>query len=556
MNTPTYIIIGVSSCIVLVGIISLMMYHMSLSCMRSFLTRKRDSVENYSTTNIFKLKKYTFLTFIMCINAGAIYVVYRFSGFRGSAIVLIVLKSKDIICALVLTLYYIVLGFRRLFNKKVEDDVVSSGNIISIVPTYNEPIDDIKLTVDSIIENNVRDMKNLVCVISDGKKSTQDLVGILDSVIHSTNDWPLTSWTGFNLNVTIVFGLRNNTPTMLIVKDVNLGKRDTIILAFDVFNHIRNNAQDTTKNLRTYIRSFIKDTYSMDNIDYMFFTDADTKIETGSFVQLIDTLVSRKAIACCGLVMVDFNGSPYSFWNIYQNFQYMYGQFLRRSVENLLGKVTCLPGCITMFKVDEIAGPVIEKYGTYANGDNMVESMTQNIGTDRRLTSLFLYSSKKSCTTCQLKAIALTKPPTSLVKFIRQRRRWAGNTYFNTMLNVVGPNMSNIIRVFSVLDIMKMSFVYFRLLNIALFLYQLVTNIKVKSFIAQVVVVSWPVVYFFVFSLFVPLLIKQYHKLIAGYLFNKICAGLMSNAISTLMFFNIGNYSWTKNTNMDKVVVT
>jgi cellulose synthase/poly-beta-1,6-N-acetylglucosamine synthase-like glycosyltransferase len=204
-----------------------------------------------------------------------------------------------------------------------------------------------------------------------------------------------------------------------------------------------------------------------------------------------------------------------------------------------------------MFKVDEVASSVIEKYGELANDNNMVDSMVQNIGTDRRLTSLFLYSGKSIRTTCQLNAIAYTKPPTTLVRFIRQRRRWAGNTYFNTLMNIVAPNMSIIIRLFCVLDILKLSFVYFRLFNISMFIYQLVTNIKVTTFIAQVIVVFWPAAYFFVFSLFIPVLVKQYHKLIVGYVFNKVLAGILANATSTVMLFNIGNYSWTKNAEIE-----
>lgn len=555
MDKRTLIVIVVPSCIVAVGVFALMLYHISWSCLRGLLRSNGAVTNRVSTTALFKLQKLAFLTFIFAINAVAIYVVYDYNEFKGIAIILIILKSKDILCAVVLPLYFLVTCLRRLYYKVTQDNTRASGNLVSVVPMYDEPVDDIKATVDSIIENETEDMKNVVCIVSDGKKCLEDLSGLFDTIMHTTRARKIGSWTNYDVNVTIVFGLRNNTPTMLIVKDRNVGKRDTIILAFDIFNHIRNNASDETKELRTYVRSFIKDTYNMDTFDYMFFTDADTTIGKGSLVKLANEIKARNAIAACGLVSVEFNGSPFSFWNIYQSFQYMYGQYLRRSVENILGKVTCLPGCITMFKVDPIASTVIEQYGTLANENNMVNSMIQNIGTDRRLTSLFLYSQRSVRTTCQLSAVAYTKPPTTLVKFIRQRRRWAGNTYFNTLMNIVGPNMSIIIRLFCVLDILKLSFVYFRLFNISMFLYQLVTKIKVTTFIAQVIVVCWPAAYFLVFSLFVPILLRQYHKLVIGYLLNKFIAGILAIATTTVMLFNIGNYSWTKNVQLSNVVV-
>lgn len=551
MDTRTVILIVVPSCIVGISLLALMLYHISWSCLRGIFTRNNDLGKRFTTTHFFKVQKYAFLSLIIAINAVAVFVVYEYGEFKGIAVILIILKSKDILCAVVLPLYFLVAGIRKLINKITQDDTTPNGNIASIVPIYDEPVDEIATTIDSIIENKIDGMNNLICVVSDGKKCKDEVIGLLDTVIYTSDTWSITSWTNFNIETSIVFGTRKNTPTMLIIKNVNAGKRDTIILAFDIFNHIRNNALESTQQFRSFIRSFIKTTYGLDNFDFMFFTDADTTISKGSLVKLAKEIVSRKAIACCGLVSVEFNGSPYNFWNIYQNFQYMYGQFLRRSVENLLGKVTCLPGCITMFKVDEIASTVIEKYGKLANDNNMVESMIQNIGTDRRLTSLFLYAGRSIRTICQLNAVAYTKPPTTLIRFIRQRRRWAGNTYFNTLMNIVAPNMSVIIRLFCVLDILKLSFVYFRLFNITMFIYQLVTNIKITTFIAQVIVVFWPAAYFFVFSLFIPVLVQQYHKLIIGYAFNKVLAGILANATSTVMLFNIGNYSWTKNVEIE-----
>ena len=87
--------------------------------------------------------------------------------------------------------------------------------------------------------------------------------------------------------------------------------------------------------------------FLIDEYHYMFFTDADSFIQANSLTSLIDELEYRNVTAACGLVMVDFSGHCGGFWNIYQNFQYLYGQYIRRNVENIIARVTCLPGCIT-----------------------------------------------------------------------------------------------------------------------------------------------------------------------------------------------------------------
>ncbi|ESU18099.1 hypothetical protein SNK03_13652 [Fusarium graminearum] len=71
---------------------------------------------------------------------------------------------------------------------------------------------------------------------------------------------------------------------------------------------------------------------------------------------------NQNAIAACGLVLVELEpGYEWSVWNLYQQFQYTFGQYVRRRAEHYIGKVTCLPGCITMISVREEMGGAIQK---------------------------------------------------------------------------------------------------------------------------------------------------------------------------------------------------
>lgn len=496
------------------------------------------------TTVWFKLQKFVHILIVFAANAGAIYTVYKYSNLKIVVGIVIAFKSKDILSALMLTVYYIGRFFAHIVTGGLPDNTQQhTGNIVAVVPVYNEDYMCMAETVDSIINNDVENLKYMVCLIADGKKKVEELMTLLDegsvSVEHT-----LTSWNSITYSVQIVFGFRKNVPCLLIAKDKNIGKRDSIILAFDLFNHLRDNASESTMVLRSNVRALMVEKYNISNVDYMFFTDADTRVGKKSLNYLVEDIEKRNSVASCGLVAVEFKDvNKNSFWRIYQNFQYIYGQFVRRAAENLFGSVTCLPGCITMIKVDEVAKVVIEQYGTMPSPNNMYHSMVQNIGTDRRLSSLFLFSGKRI--TFQSRAITFTKPPTSLDGFLRQRRRWAGNMYFNTIFNVLARKTHPVIRLFSFLDISKQSLIYFRLFNVCLFMYKLVTHIKWDTFLIQVAVVIWPTVFFVVFSMTVRFVRKQAFRMVLGYIMNKILAGIFSVTIFSTMIYNIGTFAWS-----------
>jgi chitin synthase len=408
---------------------------------------------------------------------------------------------------------------------------------------YSEPKDQIDVTINTCIDNTDEN-KQLVAIICDGiDVNVQDN---LTKVLHQSSE-VYVSWKQKKNVLDVTYGFIKDTPCVIVKKRHNQGKKDTLIIGHDIFNVARTDMPLENVVLRESVRAQLSKLYGMETFDYMFCTDADSLIMKDSFNCLIDTIERRKAIACCGLVVIDFSESQWSFWNIYQNFQYLFGQYVRRGTENLYGKVSCLPGCITMFKIDELAAKAIAMYAQLPQEGEMLKSIVQLLGTDRRLTSSFLYQDKSVVTAYDPRAKCYTIPPAALTSYLSQRRRWGSNAYFNTMCNIVGPNIHPLMRVFSFMDYVRMSLAYFRVFNTILFVYSLTQGVVWTNILPFIIVMLFPTTFFMIRTLFDSFTRAMYPKIIIGYVFNKACSILITLMIISNMLYNIGSAKWGGN---------
>lgn len=493
----------------------------------------------------FLRKKMLYLIFIFCINVIMGYLVFKYSSILGVYIAFISLKSKDVIMATV-QLIHLVYNFIKVKILCLQPPklLIINSNIVSIIPVYSEPNDQVKVTIESIIANNLENNTNLICIITDGAETNVDdnltkLVGRFEYVY--------TSWKQQNNFLDVVFGFIDQTPCVIIHKKFNMGKKDSLIIAHDMFNYARSSLDAQNIQFRQDIRAQISNVYGVTDFHYMFCTDADTFIEKQSIYSLMETITRYDAIAACGLVVIDFAGKNWNFWNLFQNFQYLYGQYIRRGVENMYGKVSCLPGCITLFKIDPIASGAIEFYAKTPGKDKMLENIVQLLGTDRRLTSSFLYQNKKVLTKFDTNAKCFTIPPCELRPYLSQRRRWGSNAYFNTMCNLVAPNIHPFMRFFSSLDYIRMSLEYFRVFNTVIFIYKLIQVVHIMKMIPFIVVIAFPTTFFLLWALFVPFMRGMYFQLIIGYILNKFWSILISLMVLSNVFWNIGSVKWGGN---------
>ena len=400
------------------------------------------------------------------------------------------------------------------------------------------------------------DINFLTKEISFNSKDIKELKDIVQNIIVSKMGLYYKNWRGEDVSANVFFGTRNDRHILLIEKDQNFGKKDSIVLANNIFNYSNNNS--LTAHFKQEISTDLLNIFGVNEFDYMFATDADTTIDNHTISCLIDSIIKRNAIASCGIANVDKSSGNW-FWNNLQNFQYLYGQYTRRTTEDLFGQVLCLPGCVSLFKLTPNTIDAQTLYSQIPDATDMVISSVQYVGTDRRYTGSLLYTNSDAKIVMDTRCNAYTIPPQSSQQYLSQRRRWCQNTYFNTMVNIIAPNINPILRVFCLIDYLRLTLVYFRLFNTAYFVYLLASNFHptaIINLVPYLVVLIYPTLFFFVYCLFNKNLRTQWISLFFSYLLNKIFIMLSNIIIFSVMLFNIGYSSWSQNvsTQMTEVV--
>jgi len=196
----------------------------------------------------------------------------------------------------------------------------------------------------------------------------------------------------------------------------------------------------------------------------------------------------------------------------------------------------------------------MEMYSEYPKQTDMFKSIVQMLGTDRRLTSSFLFQDKGLKTVMDKRAVCLTAPPNKLYTYLTQRRRWASNSYFNTMALIIGPNQYIVTRVFATLDVIRQSIVYFKVFVTVMFIYGIImyseyhgTQDVLKKISPCLAIIIYPTIYFFAVCLIQSSLRCIFHKIFIGFLINKMFAILLSLCVSSNLFWNMGSTIWGAN---------
>uniref|UniRef100_A0A0D2Y1B8 chitin synthase n=1 Tax=Fusarium oxysporum (strain Fo5176) TaxID=660025 RepID=A0A0D2Y1B8_FUSOF len=446
-------------------------------------------------------------------------------------IVILFVKSKDFLSAI---LSPTGMMYRAIHDKFYPPKPVSRKWILSLIPAYSESEEQIVKTIFSLRDNGVEPHKQVMVVILDGKP--RDVRSHMTRMVREfQRPYVSFKWKKGVLNV--LAGFMEDVPVIVIEKVKNAGKKDSLILCHDLFNFPRENSPLYTKLLRKEMWDEILPELTkgedFKGFDMVFCTDADSTIYKGAVALLANALArDDKAIAACGLVLVELEpGYEWSFWNLYQQFQYTFGQYVRRRAEGFIGKVTCLPGCITMIAVrPEMAG-AIRKYAEPVTGELVINHQVQYLGDHLR--TLFVPD-----------AVSETVAPQSLFHYLSQRRRWGSNAYFNNYFYLAGEKMITITRIAASVEVIRLSLVYYRILNTALFIASCVRHVSALKLVPMLVVGQLPSLWFFCSVLLEPELRKRGHKLAIGYLINKCVSPVMSVIIFTKVATNLGSQVW------------
>ncbi|CAD0084050.1 unnamed protein product [Aureobasidium vineae] len=498
-----------------------------------------DPCRNLTRNDLIK-QRVVFSSNIFAINVAmlvfALWAPRAISG-RWVLSFIVFIKSKDCISSLISCGYLIYKAIKEYFKPPPP---VESKWILSLIPAYSESEEMIKNCVFSLRDNDAQPHKQVMCIVLDGKP--RDVKQYMRITTTFKRQYVTSRFKRNHLVITA--GFMEDVPVIVFEKVKNAGKKDSLILCHDLFNVMREDAPLYTRLLRKEIEKNVLPTLvgeDFPGFDMVFCTDADSVIHKGAVAGLANALVrDPKAIASCGLVLVELEaGAEWSYWNLYQQFQ-----FVRRQAESVWGKVTCLPGCITMVAVrPEMAG-AMTKYAAPITAYPVLLHQVQYLGTDRRLTYSMLSQSKDLHTVFVPDAVSETVAPQSLKHYLSQRRRWGSNAYFNNYFYFAGENMIWITRLWACIEVTRLSLVYYRVANTALFIYGLINSFNLMSIIPLLVVSQLPTIWFLVNTATNKQLRQRAHKILLGLCINKVMAPIMSVAVFTIVVKNLGSQAW------------
>jgi len=281
-------------------------------------------------------------------------------------------------------------------------------------------------------------------IVSDGFLDYHEIINDL----HEITAFDYTTYKREDNSCSILLGDYKGTPVVVAKKAKNAGKKDSLVVTDDIFveHHFEK------------IKTTILQEFDMDSCDFVFHTDADSVIGPNSFRRMTNILLSNDRIAAvAGLVLVPFESFATSgFWNLFQGFQYYYGQVIRKATESLWGKVTCLPGCITMVRAQHPAViAACDRYNKLPSSSFIFQVKNRLQGTDRRYTNCVAQHSRDTYLVVDMKSDCFTVPPQSMEHFRSQRNRWTSNAITGNWFLIFGTNVRWYTRALCTVDVFR-----------------------------------------------------------------------------------------------------
>ena len=278
--------------------------------------------------------------------------------------------------------------------------------IIYILPIYNEDINLLKKGLDSIFKLDYP-MELLDIHISfDDDNITELFLQVLNYFNIENN--PSVSH----------FSFKMNNSQINIHRFPHGGKKHTQMNTWDIIN---NNYKD------------------IDTSDFLILlSDSDNIIKPNALHNF--TLYLHKnpsKLAYCGYMSCITSDNSFNLVTALQDTEYISCE-INRFFELQMGTVNCLPGAFTIMRY-----PAFKKhsqeYFEYSEQKNITHYHQKTLGEDRYLTHLFHKTfPRNSIGFCQT-ARCSTDPPNTIIKFIKQRRRWLLGSISNEAYMISTP---------------------------------------------------------------------------------------------------------------------
>jgi chitin synthase len=461
----------------------------------------------------------------------------------------------------------ILIILNKLCRKDTDYDINRNNigkNYLYIMPCYNENELELKKTLDSLVNQKVcKKDKRAIIIICDGRVTGEGnnnstdkiLLNILENKNNPINYNYNTRESDIN-TINLYVGKYNEINYILIIKDRNYGKRDSLVLIRRLCYYYNNISEINNKYITDiFIKSMnlIFNNYHHKNkIDYIINIDADTIFDFNCTYELIKGIEQNiNNVGCVGYVDINMTNSfIFNPYNLYQYAEYMFSQCLKRNAQsNITHKVNCLSGCVQILKVcEENCGELIlEKFNYCPKETDNIFTHIRGIASEDRNHVCIMHSMYPNVRTVQnLNAICYTNIPKSPRVFLSQRRRWTLGAISNDLLLLFSPNINIFERIASFINIVTLILMPFIFIATILFIKNLIINPSYLMLYLSIIMLI-PLS----FGFFIPIFIKRmYFKdaiyFYLSYLFFLTFGFIITLSIYTYSLLGMDTITWGK----------
>ena len=473
---------------------------------------------------------------------GYLYVsFFIFAGHVRDTFAIIVVILKNIVDFIVKNVYKI------LYKNKFSSvrPLTNHKNIIySLIPVYNEDSDMVTKNLDSLVSQKLPSSTiNVMLLIFDGvNDKNKELFESINKIVdydEESGDGESRSYYSWKASdkckLNIREGKYKNVRIIVVRKLINKGKKDSLIVGESIISDMYSDEYDIIYSYEEEVNT---------NNAFIYHTDGDTIADENCLAELLSTMSKDDKIdAVSSLIRVYKRDGTYGkawAFSVMQDFQYFYSLMIRRMAESLFSSTTCLPGCSNMVRINKRSSKAIKNYENIPKAsEGLLQTVTRMQGTDRRYTTLLMREGGKL--KMNYRAVAFTEPPLDVGSFIRQRRRWSSNSFFNSITMLYSSNVNMYVKFSSFIDICRMFSTIFRLFSYIIFWYFFDGKLSTVNLIMVFIFLVFPYCYCFMLAIFI---VPNWFNMVLGFIMNKIFMPILSVTSISKMYMTATNFDW------------
>jgi chitin synthase len=520
--------------------------------------------------SLLRLQKYGLIIGLLLLNGTLIYVAWTY--FQVYYLFIILLSSNTMLqFGMILGIigHFIVTRVLCFCWRRKEVIPDEPEKLVMLLPCYNETHEELKRSLDSLVaQKEISAHTRMIFIVVDGnvrgpgmEKTTQEylLEDILEPGPVKRFENGYRARDGLFMPIKTQTGYYKGIPYVFVGKRYNQGKRDSLCFARSFLYHYKKRSQNIVTMFNNDVFEYIGNIFmqhGLEDVDYLVGMDADTVFDEYCVIEMLKEIrKNSKLVGVCGHVCVDFDGSNWGPWSLYQSVEYSQTQGLRRMFQSrITGKVNCLPGCCQLIRVDEstFGDEVLrERFGYCPKpNDVMTQHIMGNYSEDSIHASIIFSLFPKKQTAQALKAKAFTIVPQTWKVFLSQRKRWALGSISNEFVMIFRPGIILIERLQSIIAVLTWAITPFIIAAfvelIILFVERGDEVMRDPVFLTLICILWFRYVYSFCIGFWLPRNMLERMQYFVGYFFHFFTSPFMNIIILVYSLFYSDDFKWGK----------